>query len=116
QDIRGKTIITKFAGPAGYRLEHHLTWYENQSAFDIATSFFNDSLHPVTLEMMTSFSLGGITQFDPADAPNRLRAHRFRSVWSAEGRLTTETIEQLHLERSWSGSAMLSERFGQVGS
>jgi alpha-galactosidase len=66
--------------------------------------------------MITSFSFGGITPFDAADANGRLRVHRFRSGWSAEARLETCTIEQLHLERSWSGAGAFSERFGQVGS
>ncbi|MDP0501840.1 MAG: alpha-galactosidase [Verrucomicrobiota bacterium JB022] len=42
--------------------------------------------------------------------------HRFRSGWSAEGRLESRSLEELHLERSWSGSAVRTERFGQVGS
>ena len=65
--------------------------------------------------MLSSFSLAGITPFAPDDAPGRLRVHRFRSGWSAEGRLVTESIEDLHLERSWSGAAAFSERFGQTG-
>jgi alpha-galactosidase len=115
QDVRDTNVVTRFAGRE-CRLEHRLSWHANENAVEITTVFFNDSSHPVTLEMLTSFSLGGITPFDSADASNRLRVHRFRSVWSAEGRLTTETIEQLHLERSWSGSGIFSERFGQIGS
>jgi len=79
------------------------------------TTFFNDSDQVVILEMLGSFSIGGITPFHEADAPGRLRVHRFRTVWSAEGRLQTQSIEQLHLERSWSGSGAFSERFGQLG-
>ena len=116
QDVQGTTVVTHFSSPAGYRLEHRLSWHLTESAVEITTFFFNDSSRPVTLEMLSSFSLGNITPFDVADAPNRLRVHRFRSVWSAEARLTTQTIEQLHLERSWSGSGIFSERFGQIGS
>lgn len=43
----------------------------------------------VTLEMLSSFSLGEITPYTPDDAPNRLFVHRYRSTWSAEGRLDT---------------------------
>jgi alpha-galactosidase len=116
QDVHGTNVVTRFVSPAGYRLEHRLSWHAEQSAVEITTVFFNDSSHPVTLEMLSSFSLGNITPFHIADASNRLRVHRFRSVWSAEARLDTQTIEQLHLERSWSGSGMFSERFGQIGS
>jgi alpha-galactosidase len=50
------------------------------------------------------------------DAPGRLYFHRFRSFWSAEGRHISQPIEELHLERSWSGHGVRAERFGQVGS
>ena len=96
-------------------LEHRLSWHEGDAAAETATAFRNESDRPVTLEMLSSFTLGGITPFAPGDAVGRLRVHRFRSCWSAEGRLETRTAESLHLERSWSGHAALSERFGQVG-
>ena len=67
------------------------------------------------MEMLASFSLGGITPFHQADAEGRLKVHRFRSVWSAEGRHECRSIEELHLERSWSGAGAFSERFGQLG-
>ncbi len=109
------TVVTSLKSERGHRVEHRLSWHEGDAAAEVATTFFNDSDQPVTLEMLSSFSLGGITPFHEADAPGRLRVHRFRSVWSAEGRLETQTIEQLHLERSWSGAGAFSERFGQVG-
>lgn len=71
---------------------------------------------PITLEMLTSFSLGGITPYAKDDAPDRLTVHRYRSNWSAEGRLDSQAIEDLHLERSWIGHGIACERFGQVGS
>jgi alpha-galactosidase len=110
------TVATTLADPSGCRIEHRLAWHAGDAAIGVETEFFNDSPRPVTLEMLGSFSLGGITPFDAADAPGRLRVHRFRSVWSAEGRLETRSIEDLHLERSWSGAGAFSERFGQVGS
>jgi alpha-galactosidase len=114
--VNGKTtIITVLSSADGCRIEHRLCWREGDAAAEVVTVFFNDSAVTVTLEMLSSFSLGGITPFDAADAPNRLRVHRFRSVWSAEGRLETQSIEALHLERSWSGAGAFSERFGQVG-
>ena len=109
-------ILTKLENSRRHRIEHRISWRESDKAFEVTTAFFNDSDRPVTLEMLSSFSLGGITPFHSADAPGRLRVHRFRSVWSAEGRLETQSIEQLHLERSWSGAGAFSERFGQVGS
>jgi alpha-galactosidase len=110
------TIVTDLKNGAGHRIKHCVSWHDRDEAAGICVTFYNDSGSPVTLEMLASFSLGGITPFDSADAPGRLRVHRFRSAWSAEGRLETRSIEQLHLERSWSGAGIFSERFGQVGS
>jgi alpha-galactosidase len=109
------TIVTTLENAAGCRIEHRLSWHEGDRALEVVTLFHNASVAPVTLEMLSSFSLGGLTPFDAADAPGRLRVHRCRSVWSAEGRLETQSIEALHLERSWSGAGAFSERFGQVG-
>lgn len=114
-DDESKSITTTLASAPGHRIEHRLFWRKEDHAFEASTTFFNDSNQPVSLEMLSSFSLGGITPFHEADAPGRLRAHRFRSAWSAEARLTSQSIEQLHLERSWSGTGTFSERFGQVG-
>jgi alpha-galactosidase len=111
-----RTVLTTLTDAAtGQRIEHRLSWHEGDSAVAIECAFINDGPAPVTLELFTSFSLGGLTPFAVADAPGRLRVHRFRSAWSAEGRHVVETLEQLHLERSWSGAGLFSERFGQVG-
>ncbi|HEX9783297.1 MAG TPA: glycoside hydrolase family 36 protein [Opitutaceae bacterium] len=109
------TVLTTLARADGCRVEHRILAREGEDAFEVSTTFINGSPAPVTLEMLSSFSLGGITPFAPDDAPGRLRVHRFRSAWSAEGRLETRSLEDLHLERSWSGAGAFSERFGQVG-
>lgn len=115
QVLENGTVVTTLLDARGYRIEHRLSWNEGDLGFRVEMEFFNDSDQPVTLEMLASFSLGGITPFATDDAAGRLRVHRFRSAWAAEGRLETRTIEELHLERSWSGSGVFSERFGQTG-
>ncbi len=112
---RRTTRITRLRDVTGITLEHRTSWVAGESAIEVSTVCHNRSTQPITLEMLSSFSLGGITPFDPTDAPGHLRVHRFRSAWSAEGRLDTQSIEALHLERSWSGAGAFSERFGQVG-
>ncbi|MEY4488310.1 MAG: hypothetical protein RIQ79_818 [Verrucomicrobiota bacterium] len=115
--IEARTVVSTILSDevAGHLIEHCASWHEGDAAIVVETSFLNDSPASVTLEMLTSFSLGGLTPFARADASGRLRVHRFRSAWSAEGRHLVETLEQLHLERSWSGAGLFSERFGQVG-
>ena len=116
QEESGHTaMVTVLGTEAGLKLVHRLSWFEGESTLESVTTFTNGSAVPVTLEMLSSFSLSGITPFHEEDAPGRLKVHRFRSVWSAEGRLETRGVEELHLERSGSGAAIHSERFGQVG-
>jgi alpha-galactosidase len=109
-------IITYLSSERGYICEHHLTYHQGDESFTFFSTIRNDGPEAIRLEMLSSFSLGGLTPFASDDAPNRLHLHRFRSFWSAEGRHISQSIEELHLERSWSGHGVRSERFGQVGS
>ncbi len=109
-------VITYLDSPRGYACEHHLHYCKGDEALTFFTTIRNDGTDEFSLEMLASFSLGGITPFAEDDAPNRLHFHRFRSFWSAEGRHVSQPIEELHLERSWSGHGVRAERFGQVGS
>lgn len=74
---------------------------------EVSTTFENQGEETVTLEMLSSFALHGIR----AD-----KIHRLQSFWSAEGKLRTETIEDLHLEPSWNRCGMRVEKFGNLGS
>jgi alpha-galactosidase len=112
----GTSVITTLKHPLGLRCEHQLSWQGNVPVFSSRVSVHNAGKKPVTLEMLSSFSLGGMTPYAHDDAPNRLLVHRYRSTWSAEGRLDTQGIEDLQLERSWIGHGIACERFGQVGS
>jgi alpha-galactosidase len=106
------TVVTTLKHPSGLRCEHHLFWVGNTPVFSSRVSVRHAGKKPVTLEMLSSFSLGGMTPYAPDDAPNRLLVHRYRSTWSAEGRLDTQSIEDLQLERSWTGHGIACERFG----
>lgn len=108
-------IKTLLRHPSGLELEHELTWTGAQEFIAAYTTATHRGRSPVTLELLTSFSLGGITPFDAADAPGRLWVHRFRGGWSSEGRMESTPVEAMHLDRSWSGHAVFCERFGQVG-
>jgi len=80
------------------------------------TEFDNTSDAPLTLELLSSFCIDGLTPFHRGAGTGRMRLHRFRSVWAAEGRHEALPLEDLHLERSWAGYGVFCERFGQVGS
>lgn len=76
-------------------------------AVEAMTSITNNSDNAVTLEMLASFVLSGIT----AD-----KIHRMTSFWSAEGRLKTDKVTDLNLEVSWNHCAFRVEKFGNTGS
>ncbi len=120
QQVRDKgeqtTIVTRLASPRGYACEHRLGWRAGDPALTLQTVFTNQSDRPLTLEMLASFSLSGISPFADDDAPGRLYLHRFRSNWSAEGRPECRLAEDLGLEPSWAHHGVRVERFGQVGS
>lgn len=110
------SITTRFQAGHGCAAAHTLSWRKGERTVRSSTQFRNDSKESVKLEMLSSFSLGGLTPYTPGDAHGTLNIHRVRSVWSMEGRLQTETAEQLQLEPAWEPHAIRCERFGQVGS
>ncbi|MCC7145117.1 MAG: alpha-galactosidase [Phycisphaeraceae bacterium] len=112
----GQRITTELKSARGDAVIHELWWHGGDQAVRVRTTYENRTDKPIGLEMLTSFNLGGISPLAADDAPERLWLHRLRSYWSVEGRLVSEPIEQLHLERSWTGHAVGAERFGQVGS
>lgn len=112
-EIRVETLLRH---DRGYGLRHVLAWKEGDPFFRVRTVFENDTDSPLTLDYLPSFSLGQLTPFHPGEAPEQLYLHRFRSVWSAEGRHERLLLEDLNLERSWAGYGVRTERFGQIGS
>lgn len=100
----------------GWKAHHDLSWPKGAPWFDSSVTIENTSDEPVTLEMLASFSLGGLTPFAANDAPGRLQLHRFRGIWSMEGRLESRSFEDMQLEPSWAGHGVRNERFGSLGS
>lgn len=109
-------ITTKLADPRGLTYTHTLTLYADNPAAEVVTSVENTSDKAVTMEMLSSFTLGSLSPFSTGLAPESVKIHRMRSTWSAEGRLVTEVAEDLQLEPSWKCYSANSVRFGSVGS
>ncbi len=97
-------------------VEHLITWYTDTEVLKVTCSYTNTGGCPVKLEMISSYSITGISPYEADDAPGILKLHRIRSYWSAEGRVDTNNIENLGLERSWQGNSPRNLRFGQIGS
>jgi alpha-galactosidase len=109
-------ILTTLKSSKGYVCQHRVMWKPGDEGIRVEVEFTNAVDKPVQIDYLTSFSLGPLTPFHEADAPKRMILHRFRSGWSAEGRLESQSLEELHLERSWVGHAPMVERIGQAGS
>lgn len=89
----------------GYKITaYHI---KKGDVFECYTLFENNSNKTVTLDMISSFA---ITDID-ADI-----LHRATSFWSAEGKILTQKLTELNMERSWSGHGIRIEKFGQIGS
>lgn len=120
QDIRknGKEtkIITKLKSNEGYHIIHTVTYTEGFVAFECETEFINESGKTVTLEMLSSFALDNLSPFQSDDAPNKYKLHRFLGGWSMEGRELCQSLEELSLEKSWSGYSTAVEKWGSLGS
>lgn len=116
ETAEGTVVTTAFQAGHGCAAAHRLVWRTGERTVRSGVSFRNCSDEAVKLELLSSFSLGGITPYTPGDAHGALKIHRVRSVWSMEGRLQSDSVERLQLEPSWAGHAVRCERFGQVGS
>ena len=116
QKQEGNTIITTVADRTGRTVHHRVIWEEGLQALIVSCVFENRGDKPVTLDLLSSVNLSGITPFEDGDAAGALLLHRVRSMWSAEGRLQTESAEAAMMERSWTGHALRVCKFGQVGS
>lgn len=112
----GFVVETTLRHPSGLRLVHRLSTAGASGAFLVETEACNDSGTPLTLELLSSFCLGGLSPFAETDGLGHLFRHRFRSQWCHEGLHDRASLESLALEPSWSGHGQRSERFGQCGS
>ena len=112
----GKTIVTALKDSRGCKALHYVRYKEGNRFLTVSCTYENESNAPVTLELLSSFSLSGISPYIPGDASGDIKVHRLQSRWSQEGRLLSQTIEDLQLESSWTLDAVRAERFGQVGS
>lgn len=110
------TVVTVWRSPGSCRVEHHITGYSGYPALESFTVIRNEGEAPIAVEMVSSFSLTGLTPFAEDDAAESLVFHRILSSWSAEGRLSSSKIEELNLEPAWTPAGTRCLRFGQIGS
>lgn len=113
QEVGTNSIVTTLTDPEGVRLVHTVEWTCGVPALRIFTKLVNNSAEDVTLELLESFTLGGIGRELPHKEFNNMRLHRFRSHWSSEALHETGTVSEFMLERV--SHVVHSERYGQTG-
>lgn len=111
-----QTICTQLADKRGLHVFHSLRLIQDEPFIEIWTTVENRSTQVLSLEMLASFSLEGLSPLQPDDGIEKYQIHRFRSTWSVEGRHEVLPIEELNLERPWNNCVPRICRFGQVGS
>ncbi len=109
-------IVTMLRDIRGIGAEHHMILNEGSPYMESWTELENGSDQKIGIEMLSSFSLGGLSPFQKDEGTGNCFVHRFLSTWSAEGRHEVLPVEKMNLERSWNNHGARSFRFGQVGS
>ncbi|MCR4787306.1 MAG: alpha-galactosidase [Lachnospiraceae bacterium] len=110
------TVLTYLTDKRNHSFVNKLEYTTGDKAVKISTAFRNDSDKSVSLEYLSSFSVGDITPFEKGDAYETLDVYRIRSKWSYEGRLVRESVEDLQLEPSWAYWHPSVCKYGQRGS
>lgn len=116
EDDSSKRVITYLKSDNGLEVKHTLTYRKERNYITVSTELINNMGGDVTLEMLSSFVFGNISPYLDGAGENSMLFHRLRSKWSQEGRLVSETLEDLQLEECWCYANSNSIRFGQVGS
>ncbi|MBP2658174.1 MAG: hypothetical protein H6Q69_1206 [Firmicutes bacterium] len=109
-------IVTCFKDKRDNLITHNLCWDKRYAVLETYCIFTNNTKNEEKIEMISSFSLCGISPFEEKNIPNSLYLNRFRSKWSMEGRLERGLIENYQLEPCWKPSGATIEKFGQIGS
>lgn len=117
EELDGDTVITTYLkSDTGIEARHTLSHSKGREYLTISTELINNSAEKIRLEMLSSFSIYNISPYSDGAGANTMTLHRLRGKWSQEGRLVSETLEDLQLEECWCYANSNSVRFGQVGS
>ncbi|MDD6565030.1 MAG: alpha-galactosidase [Clostridiales bacterium] len=115
EDEEKEIITTHLKADEGWGATHILTHYKGENGFEVQTVFNNTSDKEVTLEMINSASLDGLSPFSYDDGSTSLLYHTFKGGWSIEGKHVCRTLSEMNMEKSWGGS-FDCEKIGVIGS
>ncbi len=113
----GDTVTTVLSDGNGNTYTHALEYSPKTGVFTTHVRYTNHSDMVRTLEMLSSFSLSGISSVAGGCKNTMgLTLTRMTSAWSRECRLKTESFSALGFDMSWARYGVKVEKFGQVGS
>lgn len=107
-------VETLLRDDRGLEIRHVVRYETGAKDLHVSTSLKNGTGKTIGLEMLSSFTLGGITPF--CDGIGDLRLNRLLSCWSNEGQPLHQTAEEMQIEPAWADALKNTLRFGQVGS
>jgi alpha-galactosidase len=110
------SIVTYLQDSRGLCYKHYVRYFDCSDVIEVSCKIVNNTDKDIRLEMLSSFTLGGLTPFIDGLAKGSMVLHQIKSTWSNEGRLVSLPIEEYQLEPSWKPSGANGIRFGQVGS
>ncbi len=116
EDGAQRRVRTVLRDDRGYEAVHTAVWEEGARFVRMYCTYENQSKQPIRLELLSSFSLTGLSAYLEGNGSGDITVHRLQSRWSQEGRLQSQTLEELQLETAWNRDSVRCERFGQVGS
>ncbi len=117
QTRKGNTVTTELSDNDGNCYTHVLTYASQTGVFTTHVRYTNRSDMVRTLEMLSSFSLSGITSVKGGCRDTMgLSLTRMTSAWSRECRVKAEAFSSLGFDMSWARYGVKVEKFGQVGS
>ena len=116
EDEKEHTISTFLEDGRGLKCEHRVRLSKGDKACYVTCKVTNEMNREIKMEMISSFTLGGLTPFIDGTASEAMHLYQIRSTWANEGRLVSCPIEEEQLEPSWKPSGANGIRFGQVGS
>ena len=108
-------IFTTLSGN-GVEVIHEAVFYPAERAVTVSTTVRNLRQEAVTVQLLSSFSMGGLTPYGSGEENSSLMIHRLASFWSAEGKVLSQSPAELDLEMSWAKHGYRCMRFGQLGS
>lgn len=109
-------IVTTFRDAGGRVFEHHVKQYPFSEVIECFNVLRNEGTAEVTVEMLSAFSITGLSPFCAENDVDNIFIHRFKNAWSAEGKHEVFSAADLQMEDSWSSFGVRQERIGQVGS